>query len=56
MMIYYATAGSSVPATTHSVIGVPVIGVLKEKRYKEVLALANKKENKGVDVPVKLDK
>jgi len=49
------TAGISVSAITHSVI-FKCIDVLKEDRYQEVLALANKSRNEGVDVPVKLEK
>ena len=48
-------ADSSIPSITHSVI-FKCIGNLKEARYQEVLALANKKRNDGFRVPVKIVK
>ena len=44
-----------VPAITHSVV-IKCIGVTKEKRYQELLALASRKRNNGETVPVKLMK
>lgn len=48
-------ADSSIPSITHSVI-FNCIGNLKEARYQEVLALANKKRNDSFRVPVKIVK
>ena len=45
----------AVPSITHSVI-FKCIGQLKEHRYQELLAIANKKIKQGEVVPVKLQK
>ena len=43
----------SVPAITHTVI-FKCIGAYKEKRYQEILAIAGRKHENGIKVPVKL--
>lgn len=48
-------ADNSIPSITHSVV-FKCIGNLKEARYQEVLALANKKKNEGCGIPVKIVK
>ena len=46
---------NSIPSITHSVV-FKCTGNLKEARYQEVLALANKNRNEGFRVPVKIVK
>lgn len=43
----------SVPAITHAVI-FKCIGAHKEKRYQEILAIASRKYENGIKIPVKL--